>query len=388
VVGDPRDQTEPSRWQREPFRLFFPLGVLLGWLGVGHWLLYVLGATGTYSCLGHALTQVEGFLPAFALGFLLTALPRRAQGPLPSTGLIVASALGVTVAAAAAVTDHEAVAQVAFVAVILLLVAFAVRRFAMHAAGRRPPANFVLIPIGLLHGLAGAILIVVGTLDDAPAWTLGLGRLFVQQGVFLCLVMGVAGLLVPLMSGAPPPPDLDVSPLERRRALGWALLGAGVFATFLLERAGSEHLGPLARAMLVARGIGWRGPQRLLTRPGINRRFTWLALRLTPLGVALAGLFPDYRVPALHVTFIGGFGLMAFAVASHVAYGHLGLEPLRDGRPAAVVLAGAGIVLAMLSRVAADWSALYFVHIGWAAAAWIAGTGAWLALLGPRLLRS
>jgi hypothetical protein len=78
---------------------------------------------------------------------------------------------------------------------------------------------------------------------------------------------------------------------------------------------------------------------------------------------------------------------MALAVASHVAYGHLGLEPQRDGRPAAVVLVGAGIVLAMLSRVAADWSALYFVHIGWAAAAWIVGTAAWLALLGPRLLR-
>ena len=378
--------SEPSRWQREPFRLFFPLGVLLGWLGVGHWLLYALGATTTYSCLGHGLAQVEGFLPAFALGFLLTALPRRTQGAPPSPALISACALGVTVAAAAAVTEHEAVGQVAFIAVIVLLVAFAARRFATRASGRRPPANFVLIPIGLLHGLAGAALILVATLGEGVAWTLGLGRLFVQQGLFLCLVVGVAGLLVPLMSGAPPPPDLDASPEERRRALGWALLGAAVFTTFLLERAGWEHLGPLARAAVIAYGLGWRGPQRLLTGPGLNRRLMWLALRLTPLGIALAGLVPDYRVPALHVTFIGGFGLMAFAVASHVAYSHLGLERLRDGLPAGVVLVGTGIVLAMLSRVAADWSAMYFAHIGWAAAAWIAGTAAWLALLGPRLL--
>jgi uncharacterized protein involved in response to NO len=82
--------SEPSRWQREPFRLFFPLGVLLGWLGVGHWLLYAVGATATYSCLAHGLAQVEGFLPAFALGFLLTALPRRTQGALASPGLIAA----------------------------------------------------------------------------------------------------------------------------------------------------------------------------------------------------------------------------------------------------------------------------------------------------------
>jgi hypothetical protein len=112
----------------------------------------------------------------------------------------------------------------------------------------------------------------------------------------------------------------------------------------------------------------------------------WLALRLTPLGMALSGLFPDYRVPALHVTFIGGFGLMAFAVASHVTYGHLGLAAQRDGAPVAVVLVGAGLVLALLARVTADWSASYFAHIGAAAIAWLAGTAGWLALLGPRLL--
>ena len=38
-------------------------------------------------------------------------------------------------------------------------------------------------------------------------------------------------------------------------------------------------------------------------------------------------------------------------------------------------------------RVAADWSGTYFTHLGWAAAAWIVGTGGWLAYLGPRLLK-
>jgi uncharacterized protein involved in response to NO len=389
--GDRRDErprspslNEPSRWRREPFRIFFPLGVLLGGLGVGHWLLYTVGLTEGYSCLGHGLAQVEGFLPAFALGFLLTALPRRTQSAPPSAMMLFSSALGVTVAAAAAVTGHEALAQLAFIAVVVLLVAFAARRFAASGSGgRRPPASFVLLPIGLLHGLAGATLVLI-----ARSWGHGLGRLLVEQGLFSCLVVGVAGLLVPLMSGAPPPPDLDRSPRERWRALGWALLGAGIFASLILEQAGWERLGPLGRAALVAWGLGWRMPQRLLAGPGTNRRLMWLALRLTPLGIALSGLLPDYRVPALHVTFIGGFGLMAFAVASHVTYGHLGLEARRDGSPPAVVLAGSGIALALLARVTADWSATYFAHVGAAAVAWLAGTGAWLLLLGPSLLGS
>ena len=34
--------------RREPFRLFFPLGVLLAWAGVGHWLLHALGVLDNY----------------------------------------------------------------------------------------------------------------------------------------------------------------------------------------------------------------------------------------------------------------------------------------------------------------------------------------------------
>ena len=34
-------------WRSEPFRLFFPLGAVLGWIGVGHWLLYATGAAET-----------------------------------------------------------------------------------------------------------------------------------------------------------------------------------------------------------------------------------------------------------------------------------------------------------------------------------------------------
>ena len=38
----------------EPYRLFFPLGVLIGMLGTSHWLLYALGWTQSYSGFFHA----------------------------------------------------------------------------------------------------------------------------------------------------------------------------------------------------------------------------------------------------------------------------------------------------------------------------------------------
>jgi uncharacterized protein involved in response to NO len=106
-----------------------------------------------------------------------------------------------------------------------------------------------------------------------------------------------------------------------------------------------------------------------------------------PLGLFLSALWPDYRVPALHVLFIGGFGLMAFAVATHVILGHLDLTAESLGWPPAVIALALGILLAMAARVAADMSDAYFTHLGWAAATWIAGTVIWLGYIAPRLLR-
>jgi hypothetical protein len=130
-------------------------------------------------------------------------------------------------------------------------------------------------------------------------------------------------------------------------------------------------------------GGTWRPP----ARPGLHRQLVWLATWLTPLGLALSGIWADYRVPALHVLFIGGFSLLAFGVATHVALSHLNLAYEREGSPVAIRIMGAGIILAMLGRFAADWSASYFQHLGAAAAAWLIGSVAWLIFLGPRLLK-
>src|SRR5262249_56466182 len=104
--------------------------------------------------------------------------------------------------------------------------------------GRRPPAAWVLVTSGFLGGVAGACLILTGTALGAAGWTVALGRLFVEQGVFLCLVVGIGGLVLPLMAGAPPPPDLGSSPRERRKAVAYGVAGTLILASLLLEEAG------------------------------------------------------------------------------------------------------------------------------------------------------
>jgi uncharacterized protein involved in response to NO len=378
-----------ARWRAEPFRVFFPLGVVLAWIGIGHWLLYALGVTATYSCQLHGLVQMQGFMVAFAFGFLWTAVPRR-TGTSAATGAEVAAAVaGLVLTVAGAVAERWLLAEAAYGALLVLLLAFALRRFVTARARRRPPAAFVLIPLGVLHGLAGAALIAIATTPRGPARFMALGRLLVEQGVFLSFVLGVGALVVPLIGGAPPPPDLDASPAERRKAVAFAAGGLALFASLVAEHAGLERAAPLARAaIVVAVLVAGAGAHRAPGKPGLHRRLVWLALWLVPVGLAASGIWPAYRVPALHVLFIGGFSLLAFAIATHVALSHLGFETLALGRPPVVVALGVTFVLAMLARVAADASHSYFAHLGWAAGTWLVGSALWLAFFAPRFFPS
>ena len=74
-----------KRIYEEPYRLFFPLGVLAGILGVSHWLLYALGLLPLYSPIFHSSVQIQLYVSLFIFGFLMTAGPRFAGAP-PATG--------------------------------------------------------------------------------------------------------------------------------------------------------------------------------------------------------------------------------------------------------------------------------------------------------------
>ncbi len=387
-VVAPRANHRSIEWRREPFRVFFPLAVLIGWVGVGHWLLYAAGVTGTYSGFLHGQVMTQAFMMALAVGFLLTALPRRTQSAPPSALEVVIAIVALGTVTTAALMGRWALAQGAYAGLFLLLLQFAVRRFLGQGAARRPPASFVLVPIAVAHGLAGALLIGIATRPGTAPWVIALGRLFVEQGVFLSLAIGIGSLVLPLMAGEPPPADLGSSPAERRKLFGYVAIGAALAASMILEAAGWVRLGPLLRGLVVATGLAvgggaWRPPRK----PGLHRRLVWLAVWLMPVGLLGAALAPDLRIAMLHVLFIGGFGLMGFGVATHVSLAHLDLERLALGRPPAVAALGVLMVLAMLARVGADFSAGYFAHLGWASALWLAGSGIWLGFVGPKLLR-
>src|SRR5215468_12242014 len=66
----------PALCVAEPFRIFFPLGLLLGAIGVALWPLFVWHAIDFYPANAHARLMIEGLMGSFIIGFLGTAGPR------------------------------------------------------------------------------------------------------------------------------------------------------------------------------------------------------------------------------------------------------------------------------------------------------------------------
>ncbi len=370
----------------DPWRVFFPLGVLLGWAGVGHWLLYAAGASERYDAVFHATAPIQGFLTAIALGFLLTFVPRRTGTPPPSAATVAAGLAAPIAVTALAWTREPVAAEAVWATCVAAAAAFVARRVLGAGGSQRLPAVFVWVPVALLAGIGGAAAVAVaaalGPREQPELWLLGRG--LVLQGFVTALVVGVGGTMLPALTRGEPPRLAPGAGVGRPGQLAAA---AAFLASFPVEVYGAPRLGLALRAVsaggvLVGSARLWRPP----SAPGLHRRLMWIAAWLLPVGYAAAAAAPEQRSAALHVTFIGSFALLALSVALHVALSHAG-HPERLARwPWQAwgmgLLLGAATIFRLLLGLdpahARPWLAL-------AAASFVLATLAWAALAVPAL---
>ncbi len=380
----------PSAWslfRTEPYRLLFPVGWLWGLVATGHWVALQLGWTTDYAPRYHGYLQTLGFGGCIAGGFLLTALPFFLNAPPAASwelilAVLLAAALGV-----GALAGHLEATLLAFFLLNALLALFILRRY-RRSAGAPPPVTYVVW--GLVHGLTGAALALI----EPAAWPT-LGSRMVEQGFLLSLILGIGSFLGARFLGTFQPPAFlfrfrwrgrPVPPpvlMQRVFAAGGLLL----FASFWLEALVSPVAGRLLRAAVVS--FQFFAFARIHRRP---RTGSWSAhaLRLSywmvVLGLWLAALLPRYEIAALHVTFIGGFGLMMLVMALRVVSSHGGVEAWWDAARWLPALLGSGALLAVTLRVAAHrWPAQYLPLLAAGATVWITVLLVWGLRLLPRV---
>jgi len=370
-----------SRLRQEPFLLLFPLGAALAWAGVLHWLFFALGVTQEYRSIFHSLAQVEGFLACFASGFLLTFVPRRTRSQAASSVEIALAAALPLLTVAFAWAERWALSQIFWIALLVMLAQFALRRIG-RAEGTVPPA-FVWVAVALLSGLVGSVLAGVGAArGDEGMWLHDVGRGLVLQGVFTGLVLGTGSFLLPAIARGQTPPDARRSSRDRALFAGHLLLGAALVASFFVEQLVSVRAGFALRTAVVLAALLPTRPWRLPTLPGLHRRIAWVAQWMLPLGYAWVAVAPEQRRIGLHVVFIGCFAALVLAVSIHVTLSHSERAAQLSRTTPLLVALCALLAIALLARLLVDLDPAHLLlWIGVASSSFLAASLAWAAVL-------
>lgn len=354
-----------------PYKLLFTIGTGHLLLGALVWLLHVLGIM-PYPAGAHAALMIQGFLLSFAMGFLMTAIPRFLDAPFASKGEVQGAVLicALPLISLWPLTPAWALPVIGVIQVGFLFV-FAARRF--FSRNFMPPPSFILIPVGLLSGLVGSVMIFY----QNPA-----GRPLQLMGLMLAFVLGIGAKLVSALLGWQPPIMIELD--QRKASRHWEpffILVAGVYLIGILTHAlGSTQLGDFLWAICsTAVGVTkWK----IFSKPRTEGRLAWclwISIWSVVLGLWLMALFPGLRVHFEHIIYVTGMALMTLTVACRVILSHGGHGIELEKRSRSLLAMCLLLLLAMATRVTAVFMSpeSYFRHLAYAALILIVGVLVW-----------
>lgn len=358
------------------------------------WPLHIWNVTEIWPGQAHARIMIQGFLACFVIGFLGTALPRLLDVPritLTEAVGFAAGLLGVTVL-------HNAGWM--FWGDLLFVVVFGafLVALALRVPYRRdtPPPGFVLVALGMVCAVAGTGLQMIAMASPGllPTWTAALGRLLLYQGFLLLPIMGIGAFLLPRFFGLPNrqsfPESLALPPGWKTGALFALACGVVVLGSFILETFGYLRWGYGLRALAV---LAWFVREVPVHQAGFGGGSLVFGLRLAlfsiPSGYALMAFLPQHAYALLHLVLVSGFSLLTFIVASRVILGHSGQSEKFRARLWPVTAMTWLVILAMVTRVTADWMPhIRLSHYGYAAGAWVLAILVWAIWLLPSVRRA
>lgn len=301
----------------DPYRMFFPLGLLGGLVGLSLWLLFQARLINFYPRYHHGHLMFLVMLWSFVCGFLMTAIPKM-TGSFPTQKFEAWITGTLIVVQASVVLLHQTkVSAFVFLFQILFLMYFVLRRFLVKKI--IPFEGFYFVPFAFAQALTGTLYFIF---SEAPNTTLFYN--FVGKAFIMNLIVGVGSRLVPVISKAPNAlmPDVQTKAQNQIMVLS---LAVGLNLGMLLE----------SLSYLPTLGVGLQ----FLCVVIISIKFFKIfkkPLMFSVLGVGLKSgilflwtyyilkLVGDYSVAAEHFLYIGVFLLITLMVASRVMLAHGG----------------------------------------------------------------
>lgn len=375
----------------EPYRIFFPLGMLAGIWGVMMWPMLYAQWLDFYPGEAHARLMTEGFMGAFVLGFIGTAFPRLAGNRPWFRGefLLILVLWGLT-----AVSHGIGKVRAGDAAFCMLMLALFAGMAGRWIFGRRdtPPPGFLLAFAGIIGAAAAAGFLTWAESPTLAQWQFA--RLYLSQGFLLLPLMGIGPYVLPRFFGMSSSHSFDESPTPPagwwKKAVLAVAAGLLVIGSFVLEASGNARNGQVLRAAVILVWFAMETPVfrrgKLSTTPGNAIR--WAVIGLVA-GCACAAFWPLARVGSLHLFFVSGLGLATMAVGARVILGHAGRHDLLTGKIVWLRWVVGLLVLAAATRMTSDFLPPVRVsHHIYAAATWTIAAVIWLVALAKYLFRT
>lgn len=301
----------------DPYKIFFPLGFLSATAGILMWVGFEAGVISFFPRAVHAGLMFYGFMWSFIVGFLMTAVPKMTRTMVANSAEVFVAALLIFLQWVLGVRNMSHVSGVLFGFQVLAMVAFVARRF--FVSRRLPFEGFVFMPFAFLWGM-----IVPFGSHLLPNIVSDANVVLAAQALVFNLVCGIGSRLVPFIMRI----DLSESPLDggsNRKLYEFLSFALVLNASFVVESLGYVMVANLLRASIL--GLYFYRHFHMVEL-GVKYSDVGMALRvslfLTLLGYATAGFFPQIRLAAQHIVFIGGFSLVTLMVATRVTLAHGG----------------------------------------------------------------
>lgn len=346
------ETSRPPLWASEPFRVFFPLGLIASAVAALLWPAFFAGLISTYPNVVHPRLMIFGFGLAFVTGFLGTSWPRFVDArPLSRAEMVVLSLTWLAIQGCYLLGHIPAGDIAASLHLFFLTVAL------LKRLGRRrdlPPAGFALT-LGTVAA-TGLVALQWGAAPgiDSP-FLIYFTRLVAFQGFLLVPIIGVGTFLYPRFFAGPGIP----APTVLRPGPGRWAIPVSIFViliSFAVEAAGLVRAGNLVR--LAGYG-GWAAlslPAEVWIGKAPSTRAWGLRIALFSVGLSflLRALAPVWLFAFEHILFLGGFGLGMLITADRVATGHGGDPRILFGKSRAWRWIVWTLLLAAATRASAD----------------------------------
>lgn len=367
----------------DPYRIFFPLGVAFGIIGVSVWPLYSLGVIETIHSQMHIDIQLHGFLFAFVLGFLLTAIPRFSQTWVASRIELMLATATFVVGNVGTLMGYFLLGRICFFLSLMLMFIFAMRRFVKRKSN--PPNPFIFVGVGIIVGLLSSVVRILHQLAwfDSVIIDDFIARRMLSEGMTTLLVLGIGAKLIPLFFGMtsflPVSDPIIIKRKDYKERIWFAFLALLVVSSFFIEQQGAERLAHVLRASVIS--IVFLFHMKIwkkIKSKGVQVKSIKLACWATLLSFWGTVIHPEYRIEVLHVMFIGGFGTLILCIATRVILSH-GQYPVESEKTSVTLFFG--VVLMFVAMVFRTLSSLfpvqYFYLLGVSGICWIVGLSIW-----------